>query len=420
MPGFSHFRATLGVLLATLWVASGCDASQSAGKTTDQPQQTATSASTSFSRHGTGHDKKHQSTPREVHLTPAQLEPLSIRVTAVPGGAAADTVKAPANVRFDADRVARVGPRLESKVVAVEADLGDRVEVGDTLAMLDSVALGKAKARYLTATAHYRNTRAAYRRKRDLAGDRIISQAALDESRARYQSARASRRAARAELKLYGLTAAQIEAIDPGDDDTPLSRFALTAPIAGTVQRRDVVTGQTVASSETPFQIVDSSRMWVMLHVAENNAARMRPGLPVSVRVRSLPNRRFAGKTDWVSRALDQDARTLTVRAVVSNADGRLSDGMFGTATVQTAGKKDYALVPADAVQTLDKDQPVVFVPGDESGHFRAVAVTTGDENNGRVEIRQGIDPGDPAVTAGAFDLMSVLTSGSRSAAHGH
>ena len=338
----------------------------------------------------------------------------------MPGGAAEDTVKAPANVRFDADKVAKVGPRLESKVVAVEADLGDQVEAGDTLAMLDSVALGKAKAGYLTAAAHYRNALAVYRRKSDLADDKIISQAALDESRAKYQSARASRRAARAELKLYGLTDDQIEAIDTGNDDTPLSRFALTAPIAGTVQRRDVVTGQTVASNETPFQIVDSSRMWIMLHVAENNAALMRPGLPVSLRVRSLPNRRFAGKTNWVSQALDQDSRTLTVRAVVDNSDGRLTAGMFGTATVQTDSDKDYALVPTDAVQTLDEDQPIVFVPGDEAGHFRAVVVATGDENNGRVEIRQGIAPGDRVVTGGAFDLMSALTSGSRSAAHGH
>ena len=48
------------------------------------------------------------------------------------------------------------------------------------------------------------------------------------------------------------------------------------------------------------------------------------------------------------------------------------------------------------------------------------VPVTLGHEGNGQVEIRDGLAAGDAVVTGGAFDLMSALTSGSRSAAHGH
>jgi len=59
-----------------------------------------------------------------------------------------------------------------------------------------------------------------------------------------------------------------------------------------------------------------------------------------------------------------------------------------------------------------------VFVPGDEAGSFRAVGVTLGAENKGLVEITSGLQPGDKAVTGGAFDLKSALTSSSRSADH--
>ena len=76
--------------------------------------------------------------------------------------------------------------------------------------------------------------------------------------------------------------------------------------------------------------------------------------------------------------------------------------------------------MPTDAVQSLDGDTSVVFVPGEEAGAFRVVPVTLGHEGNGRVEIRDGLAAGDAVVTEGAFDLMSALTSGSRSAAHGH
>lgn len=419
MPKLNSLTATLGVLLAIVLVTSGCDASRSSEKQSAKHQDSDASTATESSQHSDGHDEtKHEKESRTVHLTAEQRDKLSIRITKVSGGSTESTIKAPAEVHFDADKVARVGPRLDAKVVAVKAHLGDRVEAGDTLAVLDSVALGKAKADYLTAAAHYQNARAVYERKRGLADDKIISQAALGEARAKYRSAKASRRAARSELSLYGLTEKQVEAID--GDNAPLSRLTLTAPIAGTVQARDVVKGQTVASSETPFQIVDASRMWVMLQVSEQNAAPMQTGLAVSLRVRSMPERRFSGETNWVSEELNPESRTLTVRSSVPNPEGALSAGMFGTATVQTKSTANYALVPTDAVQTLDDKQSVVFVPGDKSGQFRAESVTTGNEGNGQVEIRQGVEPGDSVVIAGAFDLKSVLTSGSRSAAHGH
>ncbi|ROO24331.1 efflux RND transporter periplasmic adaptor subunit [Salinisphaera japonica] len=421
MSESNYVYAAIGVLLTTVSLASGCDASSPEEQSAPAGAQPQPSSKTETQTDNTAeHDEAHAAKPRRIHLTPEQREQLPIRVTQAPAGSAEDTIQAPADVRFDADKVAEIGPRLASKVVAVKTDLGERVAVGDPLAVLDSVALGKAKARYLTTTAQYRNALAVYKRKQDLAEDKIISQAALDEARATYQSARASRRAIRAELKLYGLTADQIAAIDTTDGDAPLSRFTLRAPIAGTIQRRDAVIGQTVASNETPFQVVDASQMWVMIHVAENNAARMQPGLAVSLRVRSLPGRRFEGTTNWVSEALDADSRTLTVRAVVDNTDRRLSADMFGTATIQTEGSKDYALVPTDAVQTLDGDESAVFVPGSEPGAFRVVPVTLGHEGNGQVEIRDGLAAGDAVVTGGAFDLMSALTSGSRSAAHGH
>ena len=63
----------------------------------------------------------------------------------------------------------------------------------------------------------------------------------------------------------------------------------------------------------------------------------------------------------------------------------------------------------------------MVFVPGEESGHFRAVEVRLGQESqDGMVELLSGLQPGDVAVTQGAFNLKATLTSQSRSAAHSH
>lgn len=355
---------------------------------------------------------------RNLELTAAQQRRLSIQVEEATSGSASDAVSAPATLTYDKDRIARVGPRLDAKVVRVIADLGDRVEAGDPLVELDSVALGKAKARHLTTLARLETVRAQYERERELNEKDITSDAELQEARALLAEARAEHDAADEELRLYGLSPEEIDSVQP-DADVPLSRYVLTSPIDGAVQHRDVVPGQTVGANETPVTIVDTSNMWLMIEASESDAGALRPGQPVDLTVRSLPATRFEGELDWVSSSLDRASRTLTARAAIANPDGLLRDGMFGTARIEVGEAANRTLVPLDAVQELEGED-IVFVPGDKSGHFRAVSVSVGAENDRVVEILEGLAPGDPVVVSGAFDLKSALTAATRSAAHSH
>lgn len=389
-------------------------------------QRTGENQGNGHAEHGTagneqeenGKHEAHAQEQRTIHLTDTQRQRLSLEIAPAEAGTATAVVQAPATVRFDADRVARVGPRLEAKVLQVSKDLGESVEAGERVAVLDSVELGRAKARYLTADARFQSARAEYRRDQTLAEQQITSEAKLLDSKASYLQAKAERDAARAELRLYGLDESDIDTVAV-DGEQPLSRYVLTAPIGGVIQRRDLVPGQTISAQETPIHIVNDERMWVMIEAFERDLPRLRPGQRVELKVRALPGETFTGKTDWVSRELDEQSRTVRVRAVVPNEDGLLRAGMFGTARIATEGEARYALVPVDAVQTVGDDD-VVFVPDNETGAFRAVTVTTGDEGGGQVEIRSGLAPGDRVVTAGAFDLKSALTAAGRSAAHSH
>jgi len=365
-----------------------------------------------------GQDEHAGESPDRVHLSADQLARLDIQVTKAGSGSAAAVVSAPATVAFDSDRVARIGPRLSAKVIKVTADLGDQVEAGETVAILDSVELGQAKSTYLTANARYRTRLAAYRRNQKLADDQIISEAQLLESRAKYRQAQAERNAARAELKLYGMDASAIGSIS-ASQGSRLSRYALTTPMAGTVQQRDLVPGQSVGADETPVHVVDNSRMWVIIEAGEQSLPRLQTGLTMKLTVRPLPGQTFTGEVGWISAELDQQSRTVRVRATVDNPDGVLKTGMFGTARIQTESKRNFALVPVDAVQSMG-ERDIVFVPGEENGAFRAVPVTLGEEGGGQVEIRQGLNADDAVVTRGSFDLASAMTAGGRSAAHSH
>ena len=354
----------------------------------------------------------------EVHLTAGQRDRLGVRVAELPAGAASGSLERPARVMFAPDRVARVGPRVPSKVVRVVRDLGDRVGEGEPIAVMSSVELGKAKADYLTARARLETHRAEYRRERELRERNISSEAELLEARARFREAEAELNAAREALRLYGLSPREIEGIEAGTEE-PLSYFRLSSPVEGVVQKRELAPGQSVGPQETPIHVVNLDRLWVMIDAFERDVPHLTEGLEVNLTVKSLPDTTFTARTDWVSYELEEETRTVRVRAVVENSDGALRAGMFGTARIHPEGSVEVAMAPVDAVQSLG-DRSVVFVPGRESGSYRPVEVRTGAENEGRVEIVSGLAPGDRAVVTGAFELKSALTSGSRSAAHSH
>lgn len=351
---------------------------------------------------------------QEIHITPGQVKEMGIVVEPLRGGLVNSKIQRPATVKFNPDKTVKMGPRISAKVEKVQVDLGDKVTKGQALVYLSSVELGKIKADYLSQVSHFQTKEKAYQREKKLYEEQISSEADYLQAKAEFENARAELESSKATLNLFGIAAKNV-----GDQDYPLSYFVLSSPLSGVVQERNLSPGETLSPKSTPIHIVDNSKMWVMIDAYEQDIANVKKGQDIRLNVKSLPGKVFLGKIDWISNALDKDSRTLKVRAVVNNKNGLLKEGMYGTADIVNSKESQKPIIPIDAVQEIEKEQ-VVFVPGDEEGSFKPVEVVTGNENNGWVEIAGKINIGEPVVTAGAFDLMSTLTSKTRSAAHGH
>ncbi len=411
-----HFATLIGVLLTATVLAVGCGNGKA-----QSAQQSASSqahSDTSEAEHRGEHEGKHRGGHRGVAIGADKAKSLGIEVDTLRAGSATSTISRPATVQFDPDRVAQVGPRIEGKVVRVTKDLGDRVKEGEAVAVLSSVELGKAKSQYLTAQARLKTHRREYKREQSLRADSISSEADLLEARAQFEETQAEFRAAKEALRLYGLS--DTDVAPAGKREMPLSHFRVTSPVTGTLQKRDVEIGQTVGSQETPFHVANSSVVWVMIDGYERDIAAIEEGQRVRLTTSSLPSASFRGRVDFISQTLEEETRTLRMRAVMPNPEGVLRDGMYGRAHISTDQTVEQALISTDAVQTIGGSS-MVFVPGEETGHFRAVEVRLGQESqDGMVELLSGLQPGDVAVTQGAFNLKATLTSQSRSAAHSH
>jgi len=352
-------------------------------------------------KEGDGHDhgaeKKEEShAQEELVLTSEEAERAGIKVEAIQARALNDSVIVTATIRPDPDRLARVAPRIEGRIVSAPVKLGDKVRGGQNLATLDSVEVGEAHATWLQAQSDLRTAEADFQRAKSLDAEEIIPRKEFLRAQAERDKAAAAVRAAAHRLQLLGGN------LQVGDN---ASRFNVSAPFAGTVIDKKATLGDLASPSEPMFTVADLSRVWIQADLPEASMAKVRVGAAAQVSVPAYPSETFAGRVDHIGAVFDKDTRTVPARIVVPNADGRLKPEMFATAAIEVAGGAGAAIALPDAAIVLMQGQPTVFVY--EQGAYEMRVVEPGERGGGRTVVRSGLKPGDEVVTAGAYALKA-------------
>lgn len=313
-------------------------------------------------------------------------------------------------ITYDANRVSRIGPRTEGRIVALRADMGQRVRGGQALAVLESPEVGQLRAEDEEAEALERIARENYEREVRLEQQGISSRKEVLEAQAELRRAEAAERSA----------AARLNALGAGHDNGEGSRFAITAPFPGVVVTREASLGEMASPADPLFTVADLDRVWIELNIYERDLTRVARGQAVEVSTAAYPDRVFPGEIVYVGDVLDPQTRTVRARVEIPNESGALKPGMFATARIQVGGGgAPVAVVPQEAVQELES-RKVVFVPGDQPGEFRALPIEVGEQaDNGRVIVLSGLSGAERIVTSGAFALRSELAKG-EIGEHGH
>lgn len=152
--------------------------------------------------------------------------------------------------------------------------------------------------------------------------------------------------------------------------------------------------------------LADTSRLRCGLDVYEKDIGRVRRGQKVAVTVATYPDQVFEGTVSYISLRVDENTRTVKVRADVANPEGKLKFGMFVTGRIHVA-EREALVVPETAVQDL-QGRPIVFVPRDALA-FVPRDVTLGEHARGWVEVISGLRPGESIVSRGSLILKSRL-----------
>jgi membrane fusion protein (multidrug efflux system) len=179
------------------------------------------------------------------------------------------------------------------------------------------------------------------------------------------------------------------------------SYLNITAPFDGVVTSRNLHPGALIgpasgqAGSPAILQIVNDTRLRLVVPIPEAEVGEMKVGQRVSFTVPAYPGQTFQAPIQRISREVDQSTRTMPVELDVMNRDARLSSGSF--TTVSWPLERTYAtlFVPASAVTT---DQQHTFVIRVRNDKAEWVTVQTGQTVNGQIEVFGDLAAGDQVV----------------------
>lgn len=313
-----------------------------------------------------------------------------VRVEPVEADREGAALSVPGVVAFDEERVAAIIPPVQGRVVRLLAATGDHVAASAPLALVYSADVAGAGAGLAEARIARIAAEQSLARAERLAAEGAGSQREVVDARTNLATARAEETRAAAVLRSMGAPA------------SGAGTYTLRTPIAGTVVRRALRVGAEARpdAAEPAFLVSDLSHVWVLAHVHEGQGSVVRPGDLAEVALPSLPGAQLRARVERVADAVDPDTRTLVVRIPVENRDGALRPEMFARVTIRSSARGAIT-VPVTSVVTSGGDAVVIVERGPNRYERRAVVL--GAELGARVQVLEGLRPGERVVTRGAL-----------------
>jgi membrane fusion protein, heavy metal efflux system len=279
---------------------------------------------------------------------------------------------------------------------------GEMVHKGQPLLTVTSPDYSAARSAYIKARDAFTLADKMYTRAQDLFAHGAISEADLQQAESNRTQAHADLESSADALRALGLNDPEAVAKNPVQST---AEIPVIAPVAGEIVERLVGPGQLLQANGTQcFTISDTGSVWVLVNVYQSDLAFVRVGQDVEVATESYPET-FHGKISYIAPSMDATTRTLQARIVAQNPGHKLKKDMYVSAIVRAAALQNVLTVPDAAVLRDTENEPFVYVQS-AANEFARRQVTLGDSNNGRVQIKSGLNEGEHIAGNGSLFLQ--------------
>ena len=310
-----------------------------------------------------------------IELAQAQQAPAAPGVVVIEVPLKSFPLSAEALGNARANESIEVRAEITAALTAIRFTEGQWIEKGTVLVELENAeqlaGLAAAKARLVESTS-------LLRRSEELFKTKAVSESQMEQLRAKQESDVASVNA----------------------EQSRLDQTVIRAPFSGRLGLRQVSVGAVLDTDTVITTLDDTSAIKLDFDVPEVFLASLEPGLKVTAHSAAWPDTQFVGEVSTIDTRVDPISRTITVRAVLPNADNQLRPGMFLTVSLL---KEDIQslVIPEEAIVPERSKQFVFVVGAGEIAELREVQ--TGRRRPGEVEILQGLAEGEKVITEGTL-----------------
>jgi len=306
-------------------------------------------------------------------------------------------------VAYGEDRYSRVSSPLQGRVLEVRAHLGEHVQAGSVLLVLDSQEIAQAYAEYAKEDSDLQYATRAHELAKDLYENKALAMKDLKQAENELIKARAEFRRAKERLLSLRVPAQELE--KPLERQKITSRFEMKSPLTGIVVERNVTPGQSIGgeSGLVLFTVADLDMLQVVADVYERDLAYLalvQEGQLAEVSVEAYPDVGFQATVTTIGDVVDPTSRTIKLHALVDNKDHRLKPEMFARLHIQVGTSTPLLSIPREAVLEVDGKQFVYVVEGADQYVKREVKVSTISPD--QVRVLEGLTSGQRIVTKGA------------------
>ncbi|MSQ49438.1 MAG: efflux RND transporter periplasmic adaptor subunit [Betaproteobacteria bacterium] len=314
--------------------------------------------------------------PKDAAKGPSATLAMSVKAVAARIAPAVDEVGAVGTLR--ADEAVSIRPEIAGRIAEIRFNEGQNIARGAVLVKLDPTELAAVLA---SSVAQARLDKQRLERSEDLYKKNFISQQALDESRSGYARSLAKQK----------------------EDEARLAKTEMRASFPGVAGLRQVSEGQYVAAGADIARLEKIDQLKLDFRIPESYIGKLKVGQPVKVLVDAYAERVFTGSVYAIEPGVDEQTRTIQLRARLTNLELRLRPGMFARVRVQLGVREKAIWIPEAAIVPKGRDTTVfrVLTGPDGGGKVDVVRVQTGMRKVGEVEIITGLAAGDLVVTEG-------------------
>jgi RND family efflux transporter MFP subunit len=359
---------------------------------------------------------------KDRHSATIAVEIPSATVVAVTRGTIAHTLKLAG--QFQPYQVVDVHAKVSGYIKHIYVDIGDRVQAGQTLAVLEVPELNaqlkgtvsqfgrskdeitRAQHEVARAESEHSAVHADYLRllQASTAQPGLIAQQELDNAQSKDLSTAAQIDAAKASLsgarQGADVADADRERVQDLNDYTHV-----TAPLSGIIVWRYADTGaliQAGTASDTQslplVKLSQSSLLRLRLPVPEDAVSYIHEGAEVNVTVDAV-HRTLVGKVVRFTRDVSLATGTMETEIDVENNDLSLTPGMYANTTLELERMNNVLLIPVQAVIRNGNQASVLTV--DSGGRVQARNVALGMQGATLIEVKSGLNEGDKVITGG-------------------